>query len=75
MKRILSTFFVILVSIGLISAKEKNKDFTKYVNPFIGTDFTGHTFPGATYPFGMIQLSPDTGLKGWEVCSGISLFT
>jgi predicted alpha-1,2-mannosidase len=34
--------------------------FTKYVNPFIGTEKMGHTFPGATVPFGMVQLSPDT---------------
>ncbi len=43
---------------------------TRYVDPMIGTAFTGHTFPGAAYPFGMIQLSPDNGLGGWHVCSG-----
>lgn len=41
-----------------------------YVNPFIGTDFHGHTYPGATVPFGMVQLSPDTRLTGWDGCSG-----
>ena len=41
-----------------------------YVNPFIGTDFHGHTYPGATVPFGMVQLSPDTRLSGWDGCSG-----
>jgi predicted alpha-1,2-mannosidase len=41
-----------------------------YVNPFIGTGGAGHTFPGATAPFGMIQLSPDTHFHGWEGCSG-----
>jgi len=40
------------------------------VDPFIGTDGTGHTFPGATMPFGMVQLSPDTRDRGWENCSG-----
>ena len=40
------------------------------VNPFIGTGGHGHTFPGATAPFGMVQLSPDTRLKGWDGCSG-----
>ncbi|MBO4841909.1 MAG: GH92 family glycosyl hydrolase [Bacteroidales bacterium] len=40
------------------------------VNPFIGTDFHGHTFPGAAYPFGMIQLSPDTREHNWDGCSG-----
>lgn len=53
------------------AAQEKAKrDFTKFVNPFVGTDFHGHTFPGATYPFGMVQLSPDTRLTGWDGCSG-----
>ncbi len=43
-----------------------------YVNPFVGTDFHGHTFPGAVYPFGQIQLSPDTRPKpgDWDGCSG-----
>ncbi|MDF1662001.1 MAG: GH92 family glycosyl hydrolase [Planctomycetota bacterium] len=40
------------------------------VNPFIGTGGHGHTFPGATRPFGMVQLSPDTRLTGWDGCSG-----
>ena len=43
---------------------------TEYVNPFIGTDFTGNTYPGAQAPFGMVQLSPDTGLPGWDRISG-----
>ncbi|MEP6614263.1 MAG: GH92 family glycosyl hydrolase, partial [Mucilaginibacter sp.] len=46
------------------------KDFTKYVNPFIGTGGHGHTYPGAVVPFGMVQLSPDTRLTGWDGCSG-----
>ncbi len=41
-----------------------------YVNPIIGTAGHGHTFPGATLPFGMVQLSPDTYTKGWDWCSG-----
>jgi len=45
-------------------------DLSRYVNPFIGTAGHGHTFPGATVPFGMVQLSPDTRLTGWDGCSG-----
>lgn len=45
-------------------------DYTQYVNPFIGTDFTGNTYPGAQAPFGMVQLSPDNGLPGWDRISG-----
>ncbi len=40
------------------------------VDPFIGTDGHGHTFPGATVPFGMVQLSPDTRVEGWDACGG-----
>ena len=45
-------------------------DPLKYVDPFVGTGGHGHTFPGATTPFGMVQLSPDTRLEGWDGCSG-----
>jgi len=44
--------------------------YAKSVNPFIGTDFTGNTYPGAQSPFGMVQLSPDNGLPGWDRISG-----
>jgi len=40
------------------------------VDPFIGTGGHGHTYPGATVPFGMVQLSPDTRLEGWDGCGG-----
>lgn len=46
------------------------QDLTRYVDPFIGTGGHGHTFPGATRPFGMVQASPDTRLTGWDGCSG-----
>ncbi|MDR0960994.1 MAG: GH92 family glycosyl hydrolase [Mediterranea sp.] len=42
----------------------------KMVNPFIGTDHAGNTYPGAQVPFGMVQLSPDNGLPGWDRISG-----
>ncbi len=41
-----------------------------HVDPFIGTGAHGHTFPGATLPFGMVQVSPDNGVSGWDWCSG-----
>jgi len=47
------------------------QDFARHVNPFIGTGGHGHTFPGATVPYGMVQLSPDTRIDGsWDGCSG-----
>ena len=45
-------------------------DYASLVNPFIGTDFTGNTYPGAQAPFGMVQLSPDNGTGGWDRISG-----
>ncbi|MCR9173948.1 MAG: GH92 family glycosyl hydrolase [bacterium] len=47
-----------------------SEDKLPYVNPFIGTGGHGHTYPGASAPFGMIQLSPDTRHDGWDGCSG-----
>ena len=49
---------------------QKDQALINYVNPFIGTGGHGHTYPGATMPFGMMQLSPDTRLDGWDGCSG-----
>ena len=49
--------------------KTDTKDYTQYVNTFIGAADNGHTFPGACYPFGMIQTSPVTGAVGWRYCS------
>ena len=54
----------------LFSAYGMTQDVISYVDPFIGTGGHGHTFPGATVPFGMMQLSPDTRLTGWDGCSG-----
>ena len=46
------------------------KNYAKYVNPFIGTGGHGHTYPGATLPHAMVQLSPDTRMDGWDGCGG-----
>ena len=47
------------------------QNFQQHVNPFIGTGGHGHTFPGATVPYGMVQLSPDTRIDGsWDGCGG-----
>ena len=66
----------LLASLLLVSAcapqapDVKNVSYAELVNPFIGTDFTGNTYPGAQTPFGMVQLSPDNGLPGWDRISG-----
>jgi len=54
----------------LISLSSFSQRIIDYVNPFIGTGGHGHTYPGATLPFGMVQLSPDNGTNGWDWCSG-----
>ena len=75
-KYFLTSFFsIILVIIScnektIVSNAQKEKNLISYVNAFIGTDGHGHTYPGATMPFGMMQLSPDTRLDGWDGCSG-----
>ncbi len=63
-------FFLFVSNSEAIYKTHSNKKSTQYVNPFIGTDGHGHTFPGATLPFGMVQLSPDTHTEGWDWCSG-----
>lgn len=50
--------------------KETNLQLIQYVNTFVGTDGPGNTYPGAVYPFGMVQLSPDNGLPGWDRIAG-----
>jgi predicted alpha-1,2-mannosidase len=65
--------FVILVTSCKINVNKNNQQdnfFTNHVNPFIGTGGHGHTYPGATVPFGMLQVSPDNGISSWDWCSG-----
>lgn len=70
-------FLVLLASSIILSCGEKKEattiaevDHTKYVDPFIGTGGHGHTYPGASVPFGMIQVNPINGISGWDWCSG-----
>ena len=62
-------FFTLIFTIPASAQKKKN-DYAALVNIFIGTSGHGHTYPGAVVPFGMVQLSPDTRLSGWDGCSG-----
>ena len=83
MKIIISAIWILIFSCPLhIIGQKSAKDFTKYVNPFVGTSKMGHVFPGATVPFGMVQLSPQTNFevmhqedgsynkKTYEYCAG-----
>ncbi|MEX0314915.1 MAG: GH92 family glycosyl hydrolase [Allomuricauda sp.] len=49
---------------------ELSESLASFVDPFIGTGGHGHTYPGPTAPFGMVQPSPDNGTGGWDWCSG-----
>lgn len=67
---LLSTLLCLMTSCHSLFNASEETDYTAYVNPFIGTDFTGNTYPGAQAPFGMVQLSPDNGLPGWDRIAG-----
>ena len=62
--------FVLLVSGSKPAKQSSQSDYTQYVNTFIGTEGTGHTFPGPCMPFGMMQPGPDNVNKGWNYTSG-----
>jgi predicted alpha-1,2-mannosidase len=72
MKKELLVFLLIILFSHTESAQQRKDDILSWVDPFIGTGGHGHTFPGATTPFGMIQLSPDQNTKSgdWDWCSG-----
>ncbi len=70
MRKTLSLLFCFFSFFCFSQEKVSPEKLISYVNPFIGTGGHGHTYPGATMPFGMIQLSPDTRLEGWDGCSG-----
>ena len=74
MRKLFVSMLVVLLALGACTTSNKSSqtsvDYSQLVNPFIGTDFTGNTYPGAQAPFGMVQLSPDNGLAGWDRISG-----
>lgn len=63
-------FFLSIIILFLSIKTNAQQRLIELVDPFIGTGGHGHTYPGATLPFGMVQLSPDTGIEGWDWCSG-----
>ncbi len=65
-----AVLFTCLMALTQSGLREARQDPAGFVDPMIGTGGHGHTYPGATLPFGMVQLSPDTRLTGWDGCSG-----
>lgn len=73
MKRQLISITLLLIGVMMNAWAQEPMNFKEkgdLVNTLIGTDAHGHTYPGAVAPFGMVQLSPDTRLDGWDGCSG-----
>ena len=63
--------FFLVIGAGTLSHLQAQTDNpVDHVNPFVGTDFFGHTFPGASRPFAMVHLSPDMNTQGWTYCAG-----
>jgi len=73
--------YLIIIFLSILGCTESQKtdtkntlvDYAQYVNPFIGTDGTGHTFPGPSRPFAMVQPGPDNTDQGWDYTSGYQL--
>ena len=65
-------FSIVCIALAGACSQQVSPDIddpTVYVNTFIGAADNGHTYPGATRPFGMVQPSPVTGAVGWRYCS------
>ena len=67
MKNTLTIFAALLM---LACNTKEQSDYVSLVNPLIGTDYKGNVYPGAQVPFGMVQLSPDNGVPGWDWIAG-----
>lgn len=61
---------VLIFALASCTVPDSKKAYVSFVDPFIGTGGHGHTFPGATVPFGMVQISPDTRWEDWDGSSG-----
>lgn len=70
MNKIIPLYFFWLLNVTCLSQVKQATDYTRFVNTFIGTDGTGHTFPGPSMPFGMVQPGPDNRDIGWDYTSG-----
>jgi predicted alpha-1,2-mannosidase len=71
MKKLFAFFIVTVLTLAACTTHTANEErLTSYVNPFMGTDGPGNTYPGSTVPFGIVQLSPDHGIGGWDRIAG-----
>lgn len=69
-----SIIILLLIFLSCNNIEEDKKlpaqKLSSYINVFVGTDGPGNTYPGVAMPFGMVQLSPDNGLGGWDRIAG-----
>jgi len=72
MKSAFSVIFLTALLVVSCQKSDKNEvtDYTKFVDPLIGSDYHGHVFVGANVPFGAVQLGPNNPTQGWDWCSG-----
>ena len=63
-------FLIVATGCRTVPQQGEATDFTQYVDPFIGSDYHGHVFVGASVPFGAVQLGPNNETQGWDWCSG-----
>jgi len=67
--KLVKSILLCVFSTGIIT-QASAQNLIRYADPIVGTGGHGHTYPGASVPFGMVQLSPDNGTQGWDWCSG-----
>lgn len=70
MNKIIPLCFFWLLNVTCLAQVKQATDYTRFVNTFIGTEGTGHTFPGPSMPFGLVQPGPDNRDNGWDYTSG-----
>lgn len=70
MQKLIVPGLAMVLTASPLSADQPVRRYHKLVETRIGTDLHGHTYPGASAPFGMVQLSPDTRIEGWDACAG-----
>lgn len=61
---------LLIAGFSITGTSQTAKQPADFVNPFLGTDFFGHTYPGPCVPYGLVHLGPDTGTEGWSHCAG-----
>ena len=70
MRKLCGTILAAAMAVHGAGGAYVREDYSIWIDPFVGTSATGHTFPAACVPFGLVQAGPDTGNGSWRYCSG-----